>query len=73
MTSQPPEGSDPPTTRALVRSPELDFLFSYTADLEDPQQLVGAGPSGMRMIAKVIGGRVSGPRLTGCVLPCGGA
>ncbi|MEO2168919.1 MAG: DUF3237 domain-containing protein [bacterium] len=55
----------------MIAAPELDYLFSYTADLEQPQQLVAA-PAGLRMIAKVMGGRVSGPRLTGEVLPGGG-
>jgi hypothetical protein len=55
-----------------VQAPELEYMFSYTADIEDPQQGVGAGPFGYRMIAKVTGGRVEGPMLNGEVLPGGG-
>ena len=56
----------------MVEAPALEHLFSYTADIEEPQQAVGAGPFGHRMIARVMGGRVEGPRLNGEVLPGGG-
>ena len=55
-----------------IQTPELEHLFSYTADIEEPQQSVGAGPYGHRMIAKVTGGVVEGPRMKGRVLPGGG-
>ncbi len=55
-----------------MEAPELEFLFSYTAELEDPQQMVGGGPFGQRMIAHVTGGEVDGPRLKGEVLDGGG-
>ncbi len=56
----------------MTEPPELEHLFSYTADIEEPQQGVGAGPFGHRMIARVMGGRVEGPRVNGEVLPGGG-
>jgi hypothetical protein len=56
----------------VIQAPELEHLFSYTADIDEPQQGVGAGPFGYRMIARVMGGRVEGPRLNGEVLPGGG-
>ena len=56
----------------MVQAPELEHLFSYSADIEEPQQGVGAGPFGHRMIARVTGGRVQGPRVNGEVLPGGG-
>ena len=56
----------------MIEPPELEYVFSYTADLEEPQQLVGGGPFGNRMIAAVTGGQVEGPRLNGVVLPGGG-
>ena len=56
----------------VITPPELEHLFSYSADIEQPQQGVGAGPFGHRMIARVTGGRVEGPRLNGEVLPGGG-
>jgi hypothetical protein len=56
----------------MIQAPELEHLFSYTADIDEPQQAVGAGPFGHRMIARVMGGRVEGPRLSGEVLPGGG-
>jgi hypothetical protein len=55
-----------------MKPPDLEHLFSYTADIEQPQQGVGGGPFGHRMIACVTGGRVEGPRLNGEVLPGGG-
>ena len=56
----------------MIQGPELEQLFSYTTDIDEPQQRVGAGPFGYRVIARVIGGRVEGPRLSGEVLPGGG-
>ena len=56
----------------MIKAPKLEHIFSYNATLADPQQLVGAGPLGTRMIAQVTGGRVHGPRLNGVVLPGGG-
>jgi hypothetical protein len=55
-----------------MKAPELEYLFSYSADIDQPQQGIGAGPFGHRMIARVMGGRVEGPRLNGKVLPGGG-
>jgi hypothetical protein len=56
----------------MVEAPELEHLFSYSADLEEPQQAVGSGAFGNRLIARVTGGRVEGPRVKGVVLPGGG-
>jgi len=56
----------------LVEAPNLEFLFSYSADIEELQQSIGVGSLGKRMIAKVTGGRVEGPRVNGVVLPGGG-
>ncbi len=56
----------------MINTPELEHLFSYSATLADPQQMVGAGPMGTRMIAQVLGGRVEGPKLNGKILPGGG-
>ena len=55
-----------------MHAPDLEYLFSYTADLAEPQQGIGAGPFGYRMIAAVTGGTVTGPRVNGEVLPGGG-
>ena len=55
-----------------MQPPELEYMFSYTTDIEEPQQGVGSGPFGYRLIAKVTGGRIEGPMLTGEVLPGGG-
>ena len=56
----------------MIEAPQLEHIFSYTADIEEPQQAIGAGPFGHRMIAKVTGGRVEGPRMNGEVLAGGG-
>ena len=55
-----------------MKAPDLEFLFTYTADINEPQQAIGGGPFGFRMIAEVTGGRVEGPRVSGEVLPGGG-
>ena len=56
----------------MIKAPQLEPLFSYNAILADPQQMVGKGPLGTRMIAQVTGGRVHGPKLNGKILPGGG-
>jgi hypothetical protein len=44
----------------LVEPPNREFLFSHSADIEEPQQSGGAGSYGHRMVAKVIEG-TAGP------------
>lgn len=51
---------------------ELQHLFTYTADLRLPPEVVGPIPEGVRATAYVLGGEISGPRLRGKVLPVGG-
>jgi hypothetical protein len=50
----------------------LEHLFSYTATLCQPAEVIGETPTGLRLNAYVTGGEVSGPRLRGRVLPVGG-
>jgi hypothetical protein len=51
---------------------ELQHLFTYTADLRLPPEVIGPIPEGVRATAYVLGGEISGPRLRGNVLPVGG-
>ena len=51
---------------------ELQHLFTYTADLRLPPEIIGPIPEGIRATAYVLGGEVSGPRVRGKVLPVGG-
>ena len=46
------------------------FLCALEADL-GPNRIVGSTPFGMRVIADITGGRVSGPRMSGRLLASG--
>jgi hypothetical protein len=56
----------------MTTPPALRPLCVYRATLDRPQQDVGTGPFGRRMIAAVTGGDFAGERLNGIVLPGGG-
>ncbi|MBD0271487.1 MAG: DUF3237 domain-containing protein [Acetobacteraceae bacterium] len=51
-------------------TPRLGFVGTVEAEVAAPL-VVGAGASGERRIVPVLGGRVSGPRLEGEILPGG--
>ena len=50
--------------------PRLDFVGTVEAEVAAPL-LLGAGAVGERRIVPILGGRVSGPRLQGEILPGG--
>lgn len=50
--------------------PRLDFVGTVEAEVAAPV-VVGAGAAGERRIVPILGGRVSGPRLQGEILPGG--
>lgn len=50
---------------------EMEYLFSYTAGLETPPEVIGPTPAGFRLNVYVTGGEVNGPRANGKVLPRG--
>ncbi len=50
--------------------PRLDFVGTVEAEVAAPV-VVGAGAAGERRIVPILGGRVSGPRLEGEILPGG--
>lgn len=50
--------------------PRLDFVGAVEAEVAAPV-VVGAGAIGERRIVPILGGRVSGPRLEGEILPGG--
>jgi len=50
---------------------ELEHIFSYTATLHQPFEVIGETPLGLRFNAYISGGEVTGPRLRGRVLPVG--
>lgn len=50
---------------------KLEYLFTYRAALESPQE-IGAGPFGNRMIFEVTGGSFESERLNGRLLTGGG-
>lgn len=52
--------------------PPLKYLCSYRAEFNEPQQMVGKGHFGTRMIAALTGGTVTGDRLRGSIVPGGG-
>lgn len=51
-------------------APQLTYVFSIFADI-DPPRSAGAGPLGERLHIPITGGQVTGPRLTGRILPGG--
>ncbi|MEQ9643358.1 MAG: DUF3237 domain-containing protein [Alphaproteobacteria bacterium] len=52
------------------RPPQLEFAFEAAVELTPPQDL-GMTPVGHRRIINIAGGQVTGPRLTGRILPGG--
>jgi hypothetical protein len=50
----------------------LEHIFSYTARVRLPPEVIGPIPEGIRTTAYIIGGEMHGPRLQGTVLPVGG-
>lgn len=50
----------------------LEHIFSYTATLKNPPEVIGPLPEGIRVNFYVTGGTVSGPKLEGRILPVGG-
>lgn len=53
-----------------MQAPEMAFIGQAEVAV-GPPQVVGAGPLGERRIVPILGGRVSGPRLQGEILPGG--
>ncbi|MEC7764991.1 MAG: DUF3237 domain-containing protein [Pseudomonadota bacterium] len=51
-------------------APGLAFAFTIEAEIDAPRS-AGAGPHGERLHIPITGGRVSGPRLSGRLLPGG--
>lgn len=51
--------------------PALEYEFTFNGIL-GPQQVVGPGPFGVRIVFPVLGGKVRGPRINGDVLASGG-
>ncbi len=51
-------------------APALDYVFTITAQIARPRS-AGAGPGGERLHIPITGGTVTGPRLSGTVLPGG--
>ncbi len=54
----------------MTEAPRLDFVGTVEAEVAAPV-VVGAGTAGERRIVPILGGRVSGPRLQGEILPGG--
>ena len=52
------------------QSPGLEFVFAIQADIAPPRN-AGTGPLGQRLHIPILGGQVTGPRLTGRILPGG--
>lgn len=49
----------------------LDYLFSYTATLQLPPEVIGPVPDGLRTNVYLTGGTISGPRMNGTLRPVG--
>jgi len=55
-----------------LRTPALEHLFSYTASLQVPPEVIGPVPEGVRVNFYVTGGTLTGPRVRGRLRPVGG-
>lgn len=55
-----------------MEEPKFRYLCSYRATFTEPQQNIGKGHFGRRMIAALTGGELTGERLRGRVMPSGG-
>jgi len=51
---------------------KLEHIFSYTATLKNPPEVIGAVPEGIRVNFSVTGGEITGPNLRGKVRPVAG-
>jgi len=49
-----------------------EYIFSYTAQVRLPPEVIGPTPDGIRVNFYVTGGEVDGPRLKGIFEPVGG-
>ncbi len=56
----------------LLPTPALEHLFSYTAMLQAPAEVIGVVPEGVRVNFYVTGGELTGPRVRGRLRPVGG-
>lgn len=56
----------------MPQAPNLEFLFTLTADLRPAPPVLANGPQGTRAIVTVVGGSFEGPRLRGTVDNSGG-
>lgn len=50
----------------------LEHIFSYTATVINPPEIIGIVPEGIRINYYITGGEVKGTKLNGKVLPVGG-
>jgi hypothetical protein len=50
----------------------MEYLFSYRVAWENPPEILGPVPEGLRVNFYLVGGEVEGPRLNGRIKPVGG-
>ena len=50
---------------------EMEHICSYTVTLENPPEVIGPLPEGLRLNIYVTGGEITGPKLRGKVRPVG--
>lgn len=56
----------------MPNPPQLEYLFTLTANLREGSPVLANGPQGTRVIVTVTGGSFDGPRLRGTVDNSGG-
>jgi len=61
---------EPGATGSPIPSPGFDYLGEVRAEVAAPQ-IIGLGPVGERRIVPILGGRITGPRLEGEIMPGG--
>lgn len=65
-----PALAHPPSRAGAAHAVRTEFVFEARVQVDTPL-VVGPGPRGLRRIVPIVGGTVSGPRLSGRVVPGG--
>ena len=58
-------------TEDALLSYSMEHIFSFTATLQNPPEIIGPVPEGIRVNAYITGGDVWGPKVQGKVRPVG--
>ena len=66
------KSSAPPRSTTYQHDFRMEYLFSYRVAWENPPEILGPVPEGLRVNFYLVGGEVEGPRPNGRIKPVGG-